>query len=467
VQGNILIVDSVATNRIMLKVKLTSACYTVVQANSVASAVLMAEIHAPELVISAMSLDDGGAADLCNILRGNPLTEQAAILVLDSGGHPGQRIAALQSGAQDVLQKPVDDMLLLGRVRSLLRAHNADAEWQMRDDTSRALGFAEPEAGFGEQGHAVFVTETKGAAHGWAVQLRASLPQKITQTTADALMPAVQAGPAPDTIVLILPAKTLAARAMLRLIATLRAHTDTRHAGILVLQTKADSDVAANALDLGADDLMSAGFDAAELALRLKALLRRKRIGEQLRATVRSGLRAAVNDPLTGLYNRRYAMPYLARMAERACEGGSVFAVMIADLDHFKRINDHFGHASGDAVLVEVADRLRQCLRTSDMIARIGGEEFLIVTPSTTLVEAQTAALRVCNAVSDSPIPLPAPHHSTKVTISIGMALGDFKAGDPLDPDTIAQELLHRADKALYAAKGRGRNQVKLGRPAA
>jgi two-component system cell cycle response regulator len=254
---------------------------------------------------------------------------------------------------------------------------------------------------------------------------------------------------------------------MLRLIATLRAHTDTRHAGILVLQTKADSDVAANALDLGADDLMSAGFDAAELALRLKALLRRKRIGEQLRATVRSGLRAAVNDPLTGLYNRRYAMPYLARMAERACEGGSVFAVMIADLDHFKRINDHFGHASGDAVLVEVADRLRQCLRTSDMIARIGGEEFLIVTPSTTLVEAQTAALRVCNAVSDSPIPLPAPHHSTKVTISIGMALGDFKAGDPLDPDTIAQELLHRADKALYAAKGRGRNQVKLGRPAA
>jgi len=467
VQGKILIVDSIATNRIVLKVKLAAACYTVVQASCVKNALTMAEIHMPDLVICAMTLSDGEAADLCRAMRRNPVTRPICVLALQGTGDAASRVALLKAGAQDVLPKPLDDTLLLGRVRSLLRAQNADAEWQLREDTSRALGLAEPDTPYAEQGRTMFVCASPGTAHSWAIQMRPHLNQQITQTAPDTLMQTLQKGALPDTFVLILPGERDAAQSMLRCIAALRANAQTRHAGVLVLQTKPDAEIGASALDLGADDLMTAGFNPAELSLRLKALLRRKRIGEQMRATVRTGLKAAVNDPLTGLYNRRYAMPYLAQMAVRARDNGTSFAVMIADLDHFKRINDQFGHASGDAVLVAVAHRLRGCLRKTDMVARIGGEEFLIVTPAPTLAQAQTAALRVCDAISSSAINLPPPHAPVTITASIGMALCDLDRHPAKDCDDIGEALLAQADKALYAAKGRGRNQVKLGRPAA
>lgn len=466
-QGKILIVDSIATNRIVLKVKLAAACYTVVQASCVKNALTMVEIHKPDLVICAMSLSDGGADDLCRVMQGNPATQPISVMVLQGSGDAASRVELLRAGAQDVLPKPVDDTLLLGRVRSLLRAQNADAEWRLRDDTSRALGLAEPDIPFAEQGRSMFISADPGIAHSWAIQMRPHLNQQISQTAPDKLMKSLQTPALPDTFVLILPSDRDVAQSMLRCIAALRANALTRHAGVLVLQTQADPDIGASALDLGADDLMTAGFNPAELSLRLKALLRRKRIGEQMRATVRTGLKAAVNDPLTGLYNRRYAMPYLARMAARARDNGATFAVMIADLDHFKRINDQFGHASGDAVLTEVAARLKGCLRKTDMVARIGGEEFLIVTPAPKLIEAQSAALRVCNAISSRPIDLPSPHAPVTITASIGMALCDLDRHPASDCDDIGEALLAQADKALYAAKGRGRNQVKLGRPAA
>ncbi|MFU8883513.1 MAG: GGDEF domain-containing protein, partial [Rhodobacterales bacterium] len=186
------------------------------------------------------------------------------------------------------------------------------------------------------------------------------------------------------------------------------------------------------------------------------------------------GLRAAVTDPLTGLYNRRYALPHLTRMTEQASRSGRRFAVMLADLDHFKAINDRFGHAAGDAVLVEVAHRLRSNLRAVDLVARIGGEEFLIALPDTDRTEARVAARRLCRIIAQDPFILPGKGQSTSMTVSIGVTMGH--SGQPpervIDPDCdIAadpvQQLLLQADKALYGAKACGRNQVTLSKPAA
>lgn len=467
VQGKILIVDAIATNRIVLKVKLVAAFYQVVQASSVTEAAELACEHCPELIISALSLPDGGAGELCGILRKSPLTEHIPIMAIGCRPNADTRMATLEAGVHDVILKPVDDMLLLGRVRSLIRAHNAAAEWQMREDTSRALGLAEPSAEFEPMAHCVFVSADQGKTHGWAAQLRPLLRSKLTCATAKDAMQTIENEAIPDIFVLVLPQDHQEGSAALNLISTLRANASTRHAGVLVLQTSPNPALATNALDLGADDLMTDGFEPAELALRLKALSRRKRMGEQMRATVRTGLQAAVVDPLTGLHNRRYAMPHLSRIADHAHNTGRPFAVMVADLDHFKRINDLYGHASGDAVLTEVAQRLRSSMRAVDMVARIGGEEFMIVMPGTTLADARLAAIRICNDISQSAFNVPGNDQPIAVTISIGMAIGGVLTGDEQPCQNDGETLLDHADKALYSAKMRGRNQVTLSRPAA
>lgn len=466
-QGKILIVDAIATNRIVLKVKLASAFYEVLQAGTMAEGLEIARNRTPDLILSALCLPDGCAGKLCAALRDAPLTDVVPVIAIATHPDSDARLSALQQGVQDVLHKPVDDTLLLGRIRSVIRTHNAAAEWQVRDETSRMLGLAEPEQAFEPMGHCILVGQDSAQLQKWAVKLRPTLRARLTLAATDAAIRHAAAQSEVDVFVLALPSDPKTALHQLRLIAELRAHATTRHAGVLVLQTQPDPALGAQALDLGADDLMSEGFDAAELALRFRALLRAKRMQAQLRASVRTGLQAAVFDPLTGLHNRRYAMPHLKQMADRATTTGRPFAVLAADLDHFKRVNDLYGHASGDAVLVEVAARLRAALRSSDTVSRIGGEEFMVVMPATTLNEARRAAMRVCDVVAARPIQVPGHADPINVTISIGMAFAD-----PASPVTdgaalCGESLLDRADKALYAAKGQGRNQVTLGRPAA
>ncbi|KIN64452.1 Diguanylate cyclase response regulator [Sulfitobacter noctilucicola] len=471
-QGKILVVDAIATNRILLKVKLKKAYYDVIQAASMEEALDLVQSELPDLVICALSLPDGGATELCQKLSlGSPIGHVPVIAIGCQVGPEG-RMATLEAGVHDVLRQPVDETLLMGRVRSLIRAHNATAEWQMRDDTCRALGLAEAASGFEEQGHCVLVNDDRCVLQKYATQMRPMTRAKLTLTCAAALMREVVLEKVPEVFVLILPQDHNAAMEDLRLISALRANARARHTGIIVLQRNVNPELGAHALDLGADDLMTDGFDAAELALRIKSVLRRKRMGDQLRATVRTGLQAAVFDPLTGLYNRRYAMPHLDRISEHACTTGRKFAVMLGDLDHFKQINDAYGHASGDAVLVEVAHRLRQALRGTDMVSRIGGEEFLIIMPGTDLPQAQTAAVRICDDISGAPFIVPGNVQPIHVTISIGMTIGGADAGMGKDgvansPKETGHSLLEEADSALYAAKGRGRNQVKLSRPAA
>ncbi|MBW4708465.1 diguanylate cyclase [Roseobacter sp. YSTF-M11] len=466
-QGKILIVDAISTNRIVLKVKLASAFYEVVQAATADEACVAALRHDPDLIISAMALPDCDAAELCRRLHRSPQTRAIPIMVVGCRPNADSRLKALEAGVQDVMLKPIDDTLLLARVRSLIRAHNSAAEWQMRDDTSRALGFAEDVTDFGPPGRAVLVGSDAHAAHNWITQLRPNLRTSLQFSAPETALRDLSPGKVPDVFILSLATDDSNNSEILRLLAAIRATAITRHAGILVLQSRQDPGLGAYALDLGADDLMTDGFDVAELTLRVKAMLRRKRIADQLRATVRTGLKAAVSDPLTGLHNRRYAMPHLARVAEHSAATGRSFAVMVADLDHFKQINDLYGHASGDAVLVEAARRLRDNLRGVDLVARIGGEEFLIVMPATPLTEARVAASRLCRKIGGRGFVVPGADEPIKVTVSIGVTMGGLRSKQDTVENVDANVLLDAADKALYSAKMQGRNQINLNRPAA
>ncbi len=158
----------------------------------------------------------------------------------------------------------------------------------------------------------------------------------------------------------------------------------------------------------------------------------------------------AATDSLTGLSNRRHIEPQLAGETARARRHQATFSVLMADLDHFKRVNDRYGHDAGDEVLREVARRLREMLRTEDRPARWGGEEFLVLLTDTELDQAEIVAEKLRAGIADTPIEVNG--HSIDMTISIGVAQHQGE-DDPLD-------LIRRADQALYRAKDEGRNRV-------
>lgn len=165
-------------------------------------------------------------------------------------------------------------------------------------------------------------------------------------------------------------------------------------------------------------------------------------------------MRLALVDPLTGLFNRRYVSAHLTKMSEAARSSGRSYAVLLFDLDRFKRINDSYGHSAGDEVLRAFARALRANLRGVDLIARIGGEEFLAAIPDTSAAESHRIAERLRRTIEAQPIRLP-DGRDIAITLSVGLALGGGRDGDP-------QHLVDEADTALLNAKATGRNQVAL-----
>jgi two-component system, cell cycle response regulator len=493
--GRILIVDDIPTNRILLRVRLSAAFYDVTQAASAAEALDLLERQKPDLVLLSAGLPDCDCLDLCRRIRnrtpptatGNRLETGAgleriapfpdagliheaaspAVLILATDNSPDLRLAALDAGAEDVLTHPLDEVMLQARLRSLMRVGEAAQETHMRDTTSRALGFADPQAPFPPLARICILTGESPAAQPWLAGLERFRIGRISCHESHSFLREVTEGATPDLCVIVVETGNQPTVA-LRIVSGLRAHPETRHAAIMVLLDLPDSQLAADALDLGAGDVVIGSVRPAELGLRMDRQIRRKRMADQLRSTLRDGLRAAVTDPLTGLYNRRYALPHLARLAEHATQSGRRFAVMLADLDHFKSVNDRFGHAAGDAVLIEVAQRLRGNLRAVDMVARIGGEEFLIALPDTDRTEARIAARRLCRIVAQDGFHLPGQDGPVGITLSIGVAMG-LAPGDCDDQPLSdrVQCLLHEADQALYKAKACGRNQVTIRKPAA
>ena len=464
-QGRILIIDGISTNRIVLKVKLSAAFYHVTQAGSMAEALEMIRMDRPDLVVTAVNLPDGTAAGLCRALRA--MHPAAALPVLAIADTPDReaRITTLHAGATDVMDKPVNETLLLGRVRNMIRAEHRIAEWQFRDDASCALGLAEAPAEFVRPGTIALIGLEAGQLQGWVRQLLPHLNARYCVTLLRDAMASLHAKVPPEAVVLALPDTPTQSEDCLRLISALRASALTRDIALLVIQKTPDPARATSALDIGADDIMTAGFDAQELALRMQVLLRRKRHIAQMLQSVRTGLREVVHDPLTGLYNRRFAIPYMTRLMDQSSRTQSPFALVLADMDHFKRINDDYGHASGDAVLEETARRLCQAVRGTDMVARMGGEEFLIAMPDTDAATARGVANRLCRAVGAAPFVIPGARHPVAITISLGLAMGNLPLQlDRHSPEKV-DEVLDRADKALYAAKIQGRNRFTQSHP--
>ena len=463
--GRVMIVDPVSTNRIVLKVKLIAARYGVVPCASFAEALGRLDDEKPDLILVEASQLGTGLADFCAQMRQDRRNADIPVLGLGHFTDSYARLEALAAGADDILPKPFCDALLLAMIRSLLRTRDEARETLLTDDTRTALGFSEGPVGFDHAGSVAIVCDDDLCSQRFGHLLnglRSGQASAITPT--EALEPRGKLVPE----LFILDARNALARnsieGVYQLIADLRSRTETRNAAQLVVLPAGSSAMAAMALDLGANAAASADAAPEEMLLRARALLARKAKQDRVRDTLKSGLEAAMTDPLTGLSNRRFAMSHLAGLAERAVETGRNLAVMVLDIDHFKRINDTHGHAAGDQVLIGVAEILRRNLRAVDLVARVGGEEFLIAMPDASAEAAYAAAERLRQKIASSDFGS-SEAGFLNVTLSVGIALG--AAGQVVGGKSAIEDLILSADAALYRSKAAGRNTVNLGQTAA
>ena len=364
---------------------------------------------------------------------------------------PSDRVTGLEAGADDFLTKPVNDVALFARVRSLVRLKLMMDELRLREQTGNQFGVVEStteatvEVGPDAR---VLVIEDNAAD---AQHIRSTLDERYQVAhEADCEEALVKArGGDHDLIIVTLNHDGYDS---LRLCSQLRTMEETRQVPILTVAEEGDEKRLVKALDIGVNDYLIRPIDRNELVARVLTQIRRKRYQDRLRQNYHLSLAMAVTDSLTGLYNRRYMTSHLQNLMEHGGDGAKPVSAMMMDIDYFKSFNDTHGHAVGDEVLKEFSARIQRSVRGVDLVSRIGGEEFVVIMPDTDLGIASVVAERLRKSFADEPFQVSADVGSVTVTCSIGVAMSH--ADD--DPDS----LLKRADDALYRAKNDGRNRV-------
>lgn len=464
VQGTILVLDGVSTNRIMLKVQLTAAWYQVVPGEKVEGLGQLLRRTRPDLILTAHDLPDGSIADIRRVMSQNPLLADVPVVAIVPQNDKRARLLALADGADDVLAHPFKDTLLLARMRSLLRIRADRQDMRVRGDPHN-LGFAEPALSpliAPPAANVAVLSRTASTGALWRQALTAGSRHSVACYTKHTL-PHILSGPAPDAIVIDLGDGA----AGLAMLADLRSRRATRHTVLIAVMERENTSLAVEAFDRGADAVCLDGFHTDEVSLRLETLIARKTHDDRLRDSMRKGLAESLTDPLTGLHNRRYAMLALTQIVAQSRLSGQGFALMLADLDYFKTINDQFGHAGGDLVLTEVAKRFRLALGGAGFVARIGGEEFMIGLPDISSDRAAQMAATICGCICDTPFHLPDLPRAIPVTISVGLNYCDPRDLQHVAQANAVEPLIRSADQALYAAKRSGRNQVQFQQSAA
>jgi two-component system cell cycle response regulator len=452
VTARVLIVDDVPANLKLLDAKLSAEYFEVLQAASGPEALEVAQRELPDIVLLDVMMPGMDGFEVCRRLRADARTQHIPVIMVTALDQQSDRVQGLEAGADDFLTKPVNDVALFARVKSLVRLKMLMDELRMRESTGQRIGLVEPGEPEGPS------CEIKGRV--LLLDDREISCRRIAETLAEVHDVAVLGDPNRllsvvqdnryDLIVISLSLQEVDG---LRLCSQLKSLDATRNIPVLALVEEGDMPRLVRALDIGVNDYLLRPLDRSELLARCKTQLRHKRYQDQLRQTVQESLEAAITDPLTGLYNRRYMTHHLGTLVAQHNETGKPVSLLVLDIDYFKPVNDTHGHAVGDDVLKEFARRMQANVRGVDLACRMGGEEFVVVMPDTDVALAYSIAERLRQQIADRAFAAAQGAVELKITVSIGVAATLGIADD-------ASALLERADQALYRAKREGRNRV-------
>jgi len=447
--GRILVVDDIEANVRLLEAKLQAEYYDVLTAHDGVTALAVASAEKPDIILLDVMMPGMDGFQVCKRLKEDPDTRHIPVVLVTALDGRTDRITGLEAGADEFLTKPIDDVMLFARVKSLTRLKLVIDELRQREASGRRIGvIAGAASRLGGQGGRILIVDDQERQ-----------AQRIASELTIEHRPVVECDPdkahltARGPVDLVIVNTTARSFDGLRFAATLRSDESTRQLPILGIVDPDDRGRLVKALDIGLNDVLTRPIDPQELSARVRSQVRAKRYTDFLRNNLDLSLELAVTDQLTGLHNRRYMTGQLGALVNRAVRGGDPVSALMIDIDHFKKINDSFGHDVGDEVLREFAVRLASNVRAIDLPCRYGGEEFVVIMPDTFLTDAEKIAERIRRHVAGSPFRVSSSAESLTVTISVGVA-ATLGAGDS------AENLLKRADEGVYAAKAAGRNTV-------
>ncbi|MEZ0261647.1 MAG: PleD family two-component system response regulator [Alphaproteobacteria bacterium] len=451
--ARVLVVDDILPNVKLLEAKLSGEYFDVLTATSGAEGIQKAETLSPDIILLDVMMPGMDGFETCQRLKANPVTSHIPVVMVTALTDATDRVRGLEAGADDFLSKPVNDVALMARVRSLVRLKMTVDEWRIRENTANQFGFA------GNKGN--FMAEPSEKARVMVIEDKAFESEKFVETLRrdeDVVMP-VRTGEQAIALAqqndfdIITVSLNLGMEDGLRLCSHLRSNERTRAVPLLMVGEEADMKRIAQGLEIGAHDYILRPVDRNELLARVRTQIRRKRYQDRLRSNYETSLSLALTDSLTGLFNRRYLMVHLEKLINKNVETKKALCVVMLDIDHFKKINDTHGHQVGDEVLKTFADRISQRLRSFDLVARLGGEEFVVILPDISLDMAMQVTERLRNGIAREPFKTSSPHGPLTVTVSCGAVMID---GEKVQ----VEEALRRADDELYRAKEGGRNRT-------
>jgi two-component system, cell cycle response regulator len=451
--GRVLVVDDIVANVKLLEAKLSSEYFDVLLADNGRTALEIAQSELPDVILLDVMMPRMNGFEVCRELKANPRTADVPVVMVTALSDVANRLKGLEVGADDFLTKPVNDIALFARVRSLVRLKRMMEELRVREGICGRFGNGDVPAAEDTGPARILIVESDAFSAARMAETLGPIAGSITNVSSCAEAQALLTA---DTELII--ASLSVPGEPLRLVTQCRANEAFRQLPILLIAENKDLPQLAKGLDLGANDYLVRPVDRNELLARTATQVRRKRLQDRLEESYRRSLSLALTDELTRLYNRRYLFAHLDQLLARVRTDGINLAVLLFDIDRFKKVNDTYGHAAGDDVLRELATRTTSSVRNVDLVTRLGGEEFVVVMPETDLAIAIGVAERLRAAVEREPFTIRADGSKLPVTISIGVT-----AATGADDD--CEVVLKRADDALYNAKTRGRNCVVVRSP--
>ncbi|MDP2277656.1 MAG: diguanylate cyclase [Nitrospirota bacterium] len=447
-EGRVLVVDDQPANVKIIAKRLSVLGYEVLTATNGMDGIRLARESAPDVILLDIMMPEMDGYEVIKRLKQEPETSGIPIALLTALDSVKDKVRGLDAGADDFLTKPVNQIELVARIRSLTKLKRLQEEIRKAGDLTSPL----PEdAGKGktEDKKIIFIVEDDEkmlAQYKRILDNTGEYRTLIANNASDALD--VLHKTIPDLILLDIMLPDMNG---IELLGKIRKEHPSANIPIIIISTIADIETKVKGIEAGADDYLIKPVDRLEMLARIRANLRKSEAQRRLKSNLEATERQAITDPLTGLYNRQYLKTAFEREIARARRYKRPFSMLILDIDHFKDVNDTFGHLAGDGVLREIAGILKDGVRASDVAARYGGEEFVVVLTDTNINGAVAAAEHLRKTVAQHGF---AGVDGRQITISIGCT--EFHPED-VDMDAV----IKKADNALYKAKAEGRNRVK------